>query len=431
MRAVLGFTLLAALVIAGAWWVAGLPGTVSATVSGTTFQTSTPVALVLLAALFLILYFLVRLVAWLIALPRRTKRANRMRRRAKGDQAVTRALTALAASDGGAARREAERSRALLGDTPLTLLLTAQANRQAGRDADADAAFRTLANRKDGAFLGLRGLLRQAMAREDWTAANALAQRADAAYPNAAWLREERRHLALRTGQWRDALRLSGPDTRAAMAIAAADAEADPASALNLAKQAWTADPALPPAAVAYASRLRSAGQDRQAQDVLRKAWARQPHPDVAMAYLAPIKDKLQRYKAAGALAKANPSHPDSHLLQATMALEAELTGEARRHLEAARGAGLNQRRVWLLMADIAELDNRPDEAQEALRRAATSDPDPVWRCGHCGTVHKAWMPVCDACDTAGQVAWVAPERSAEQRMLARPTAPAIEGIPT
>ncbi len=431
MRTVLGLTLLAAAVIAGAWWVAGLPGTVSATIAGTTFQTTSPVALVLLAALFLILYAAVRLLAGLFTLPRRAKRANRSRRRAKGDQAVTRALTALAASDSGAARREAERCRSLLGDTPLTLLLTAQANKQAGRDTEADAVFRLLADRSDAAFLGLRGLLRQAMTRQDWTAAAELAQRADAAYPGAAWLKEERRHLALRTGQWRDALRLSGPDTRAAMAVAAADAEADPSDALRLAKEAWTADPSLPPAAVAYATRLRASGQDRKAQDVLRKSWKHQPHPDMAAAFLAPIKDKLTRYKAAQALAKANPDHPDSHLLQATMALEAGLAGEARRHAEAARSAGLKQRRLWMLVAEIAELDGRSDEAQEALRQAATADPDPVWRCGHCGTVHKRWVPVCDACGTAGKVAWVLPEPTAQpvRRLPQTAPVPAIEGI--
>ena len=40
MRAVLLFTLAAALCIAGAWWVAGLPGTVFATISGTTIETT-------------------------------------------------------------------------------------------------------------------------------------------------------------------------------------------------------------------------------------------------------------------------------------------------------------------------------------------------------------------------------------------------------
>lgn len=430
MRSVLGFIILAALAIAGAWYIAALPGTFRADISGTTLQTSTPVALVLLTALFLGLYALIRLLAFLFRAPRLAARANRMRRRRKGDVAVTRALTALAANDPASARSEAQRCRNLLGDTPLTLLLAAQADRQAGRDGNADSAFRLLADRSDSAFLGLRGLLRQAMAREDWPAAAALAQRAETAYPGAAWLRDERRQLALRTSDWKDALRLAGPDTRSAMAVAASEAEPVPETALRLAKEAWTTDPSLPPAAVAYARRLREDGRDKQAQDVLRKSWVRMPHPDVAMAYLHPIKDKLQRYKATATLAKGNPEHGDSHLLQATMALEAGLTGEARRHAEAARAAGLDQRRLWTLMADMAELDNNPDQMQESIRRLTLAGPDPVWRCGHCGTVHGAWIPVCDACGTPAKVAWVVPDRMQPTRMLPRPApVPAIEGV--
>jgi HemY protein len=418
MRTVLGLTVLAAALIALAWWIAGLPGMVSATISGTTFEMSSPVALVLLTALFLVIYFVIRLLAWLIRLPRRG-RVRRVRRdRMRGERAVTRALVALAASDAGAARREAERSRWFLGDTPLTLLLTAQADRQAGREDDAAIVFRQLAGRKDSAFLGLRGLLRQATAREDWAGAAELAQQAEAVRPGAQWLKEERKVLALRTGRWADALRLSGSDNRAALAVAAAGSESNPSAALRLAKQAWTADPTLAPAAVAYAHRLRMAGKDSAANNVLRQAWAKQPHPDIAAEYMADLSDKVQRLQAAEGLAQQNASHPESHLLLAQAALDAGLLKEARRHIEAARASGLNQRRVWVLMADIADQQGRGSDAQDALRHVATADPDPFWRCGACSTAHAEWKPVCDACNTPGQIAWVQPEQGVVVRQV-------------
>ena len=99
MRAVLGLTVLAAAAIALAWWVAGLPGTVSATIGDTTLSTSSPVALVLLALLFLLLYFAVRALAALTRVPRAARRSRMRRNRVRGNQAVTRALVALAASD--------------------------------------------------------------------------------------------------------------------------------------------------------------------------------------------------------------------------------------------------------------------------------------------------------------------------------------------
>jgi HemY protein len=418
MRIVLGLTVLAAAAIALAWWVAGLPGTVSATIGDTTLSTSSPVALVLLALLFLVIYFVVRALAALVRLPRAARRSKQRRNRVRGNNAVTRALVALAASDPDAAQREAGRSRRLLGDTPLTLLLTAQADRQAGREDAAANTFRQLAGRKDAAFLGLRGLMRQATAREDWAAADELARQAEAVRPGARWLQEERRVLALRTGNWADALRLSGPNLRAPLAVAAASAEQDPAAALRYAKQAWTANPSLAPAAIAYASRLRAAGKDSKANDVLRRSWATQPHPDVAMEYMADLVDKQDRLKAANGLAQQNASHPESYLLQARAALDAGMTKKALRHIQTVRDAGLNQRRVWVLLADIADQEGHASEAQDALRHVATADPDPFWRCAACGTAHGRWQPVCDACNTPGEIAWVHPSQGAVVRQV-------------
>ena len=72
MRAAIGFVLLAVLAVAGAWWLAGLPGSFTATISGTTLTTSTPVALLLLGVLFILIYAVLRL----LAAPRRCCRAT-------------------------------------------------------------------------------------------------------------------------------------------------------------------------------------------------------------------------------------------------------------------------------------------------------------------------------------------------------------------
>ncbi len=437
MLRVIGFTIVAGLCIWFAWWVAGLPGVVSANIAGTTIETSSPVALTLLGLLFLAIYIVIRLLAGVWRAPRVMRQRRRERNRSRGDVAVSRALVALAASDGGAARREAERSRKLLGDTPLTLLLAANAGRQAGREDEATEAFKLLAKRSDGKLLGLRGLLRQAVARQDWAEATRLAQQAEAAHPGAAWLTEERRQLALQTGQYREALRLMGPASRrntadpgarAALGVAAAEEETDPNAALRQAKQAFEADPSLAPAAVAYAKRLREGGRERSALDVLRRAWSMQPQPDVADTFLAPFSDAPSRYKAASGLASANPGHPDSALLLARTALDAGLVADARRHAETARKAGLNDRRLWLLMADLAEHDGGGEASQEALRHIPTASPGPSWRCLQCGTLHGDWHPVCDACKTPGKIRWRTAE-AVTQPAPRRMVTPAIEGL--
>lgn len=419
MRAVLSFLVVAAAVIAFFWWLLGLPGTIGGHIGDTTIDMPTYVALMALGVLFLLLYAGARLLAMLAGLPRRTSRMQALRNRRRGETALTRTLLALAGGDGEAALREAERSRALLGDTPQTLLLAAYAGRQAGQEEEATAAFRTLAAREDAGFLGLRGLLQQAVARGDWDEADRLARQAEAANPGGTWLQAERKQLAIRNGAWRNVLELAGPDDpKAAFGTAAALAETDTSEGRRLAKKAWAADEGFTPAALAYAGRLRDAGKENRAQDVLRTAWSRAPHPDLAEAMLATAPDDLTRTRRAEALAASMPTHVESQLLLTRVALSVNLPGEAQRHADEALAAGVNQRRLWLLFADIAGRNGDGAAQADALRRAAAADPDPAWRCGACGATHQAWAPRCDECGTPGLLNWgVAPSR-ARSRML-------------
>ncbi len=412
MRRVIGFILGCAVIVAIAWWIAGLTGRVEATIAGYTIQTTTPVATIGLVVLVGVIYAVLRLIAFLLFLPRRIGRWRARQRREAGDVAVSRTLVALASGDRGEARREARRARRLLGDTPQTLLLAAESGRLAGSESEANELYRAMAARPDAAFLGLRGLFRQAMERQDWAEAAAIANRAEEVRPGAAWLREERTLLAARTGNWSQALLLAAPGAPVvAYATAAAEAETDPDEALRLARRASKEDPGFAPAALAYAVRLRAAGKETRAQEVLRRAWVASPQPALAAMALGRVDDRLSRVKEAGRFVADNSGHPESHFLLARLCLEAGLTGEARRHAEAAREAGLTQRRLWLLLADLEAEERGDTEAgraaqHDALRRAAAAEPDPVWRCDACGTAHLRWAASCPACHAPGQIRW-------------------------
>ena len=406
MRRILSSLLASAVAVSAAWLIAELPGHVTAAWGDTTVEAGTPIVLVLLLLLFVVGYATLRILAALLHLPWLTGRWQADRRRRAGDVAVTHTLVALAAGDHGAARREAHRTRKLLGDTPQTLLLAAEAGRLADRDDETEAAYRALANRPDGALLGYRGLFRLAVAREDWKEAAALAGQAEQTHPGANWFRPERSRLAIRGGNWAAALALAAPGaTRAALGAAAAMAETDPGQAAKLAKQAWKDDPALAPAVVEYAAILRTTGKERRAQAILRHAWTVAPHPDLATCALQVVTAPLDRARAAQRLASANPEHPESRLLLARTALEAGLTGEARHQAEAAQQTGFNQRRLWLLLAEIDEAEH--GDGRVALRRAADAQPDPVWRCQACHAEHAAWRGACRECATVGGLRWV------------------------
>jgi HemY protein len=418
MLKVIAFILAGCVIVAAAWFLAGVPGHVVASIGAITIETTAPIAILALVALVVAIHFLLRILRGVLSLPAAGSLWRGRHRRALGERAVTRVLVALAAGEQGAARKEARRARDLLGDSPQTLLLVAEAGRLSGREDEAEDAFRALTKQKDAKFLGLRGLLRQAVDRRDWPEAMAIAKQAEAAHPGTVWLRQQRAELALQTENWAEALELVGPDPRRpTYYVAAADAEPDPARALSFAKQAFRQDPTFPPAVLAYASRLRATGYEKRAQSCIAEAWKRAPHPDLAAFALALEPDKLARAQAAKRLVANNPTHPESRLLLAVVALEAGLTGEARHQIEIAEREGMRQRRLCLLLAEIEEQERGDTEVgrlaqRDALRRAAAAEQDPHWQCTSCHTNHAAWQPKCDSCGSIGSVQWLTGARN-------------------
>lgn len=417
MRYALLYLTLLVLGVGGVLGMASLGGTVEIRVGEVEVVAPFAVALLALALLFLALHLLIVGYGALRRWPARIRARRDARKRLEGEAAVTRALVALAAGTPELARLEVRRARERLGDTPQTLVLTAEAERLAGREEAASEAFHALASREDAKFLGLRGLLRQAIQREDWATAQRLAREAEAAQPGAAWLRRERETLALRTRDWREALALAAPGaSQAPLALAAAMQEPDDRKATDLERTAFQSDKGFAPAALAYAQRLKAIASPRRGREVLTEAWKAKPHPDLAVAYLDGETEPLARAKAAEKLVQGNPKHPESHLLVGRLAAEAGLTGRARQELEALVASGAADRRAYLALSDLEEAeggDTPETRAAQArwLRLAATAAPEPRWRCSSCATEHPGWHAVCPSCGSVGTIAWTSPQQ--------------------
>jgi HemY protein len=417
VAAALSLLLVLALAVAAAWQLRQMGGSVEVSVGEIFVALDLPAFLVALALLFALLHAALSGLRALAGWPGRRRARIEAARRAEGDAAVTRALVALAAGTVATARAEVKRARARLGDTPHLLLLAAEAERLAGREDRAAEAYAALAAREDARFLGLRGLLRHAIAREDWAEAQRLAREAEAAQPDAAWVREERQRIALRMRDWREALALAPPgNARAPLALAAALQAEDPEEAASLEKEAFAADPGFTPGALAHAARLAASGQGRRAKAVLEQAWAANPHPDLAEAYLKDEGDLLARARAAEQLVHRNPTHPESRLLLARTWTAASLTGRARAELAALLGSGQADRRAYQAMIELELLEQGEGPAGRAaeakwLRAAAMAPPPPGWRCTECGAETERWLPDCPSCGAVGRIAWTAAAR--------------------
>src|SRR5690606_2418682 len=143
----------------------------------------------------------------LVTAPRRITHARASTRRRQGYRALTQGMVAVAAGDAAEARRQQRRAEALLDEPPLTLLLAAQAAQLEGDENAARRYFEEMLKRPDTAFLGVRGLLMQAMRTGDTTAALRWAAQAHAERPNAGWATKALLDLQLQAGTWEAAER--------------------------------------------------------------------------------------------------------------------------------------------------------------------------------------------------------------------------------
>lgn len=450
MRRTLFFLLKLAVLVAAAVWLAEWPGEVSVEWFGYRIDTSVGIliaAALLLAAVVAILWQLWR---FLTRSPRQIARARHEARRRKGYKALTQGMAAVAAGDVDEARRQTGRAAVLLNEPPLTLLLAAQTAQLSGDELAARKYFTAMLQRPETSFLGLRGLLTQALKAGDRRAALDYAGRAHRERPNAAWATTTLLELQLKEGDWngaeatiKEALKQKSvtPEharrTRAVIlaerarlgvaAMAAADGGGS-IETLNAAREAAKLAPELVPARAMSALLLGRGGNEKGAAKLIEQGWPTAPHPMLAAAYAAlrPNEEPVARARRFEKLAAFNPEHRESRLAVAEAALAAGLWGEARGQLarvaESERAAP--SARLCRMMARLEE-GERGDAAAawRWLMQASEASGDPAWTCEQCGTPAAEWQARCGRCGSFDSLAWRAAPRPATLTLAAMPEA--------
>jgi HemY protein len=438
MRA-FGFLLVLAALTWGAVQLADNPGQVAIIWQGYRINFSVGVLLLLVAAIAVLWATLSRLWRWLRSGPGRFMENRASRRREQGYRLLTQGLVAAAAGDAKAAHQIGAQAGRLV-QTPLNLLLLAQAAQLNGDEAAARRYFEAMLEHSETEFLGLRGLIVQATKTGDWETARAHARRAYGLRPETEWLSSVLFDLEARAGDWRAAQKTleaavraklvdphDAPRRRAVVLAERARAAQNSEDALIFAREAHKLDPGLVAATALAAGLLAAQGKARAATKMVEAGWTCGPHPDLARAYtaIAPDEPALERTRRFERLHALNPDHPESRIALAEAALEAELWGEARRHLEAAATERPTQR-VYRLLAALEErqgadsLDDKGDLDdggtminEEAMRqwllRAASAAPAAAWLCSKCGAASDQWRARCAGCGAFDSLDWKLP----------------------
>ena len=423
-----------ALGVAAAIWLANRPGEVTIEWLGWRLENA-PVGILLLAVFVLmaVAAVLYRIWRFIYKSPTAVSRRLHENKRRRGYKALSQGMVAVAAGDAGEAAHFARRADGLLSDPPLTLLLSAQAAQLNGDEKAAKRYFETMLEDPDTRFLGLRGLVMQAIKEGDDMAALEHLRKARSLRPKTPWVQTTLFELAERTGDYGEAERAlkaaqkvgalpapEGKDRRASLLLAQALATAEEGgldAALKKAREARRLRRGWLPAALVLARLAGDAGREREATKVIEQAWAETPHPDLAALYreIRPQAGPLEQVKRLGKLTAVNASHAESRLALAEAALEAELWGNARRHLEslmesAASAGGDPGRRACRLMARLEEAEHGNGEAARRwLERSLSAAAEPGWVCTACGARHADWSAHCGACETFDTLDWRRP----------------------
>ena len=358
-----------------------------------------------------------------------TRYFNRNREK-RGFDALAEGMVALASGEGKAALAQVSKAEKLLGRPELTNLVNAQAAEMTGDTKKALKYYKSLLKNDRTRFVGVRGLMKQKLAEGDTATAMKLAEKAFALRP----AHEDTQNLLFEmqsdAGDWsgaRDTLVTKvqkgalpkdvGRRREALLALADAkdkldadDIEAGRIAALNANKLA----PTLIPAAVLAAEMQILSGHKSTAAKILKKAWAGNPHPELAAAFATIEEDETptQRLKRFLALTKVNSDNPETRLLKAELALADDDFPASRRALGDLYETDPTARSLSI-MAAIHRGEGAGDEVVRGwLNKALVASRGPQWICSSCNNIHDVWAPKCDNCKTFDSMDWKSPPAS-------------------
>ena len=346
----------------------------------------------------------------------------------KGFEALSEGLMAIASGEGRVAMAKAAKAERHLRRPELTNLIAAQAAEVSGDTRKAEEVYKRLLGDDRTRFVGVRGLMKQRLADGDTDTALRLAERAFALKPAHVETGDILLRLQAEDEDWAGARKTLAQKNRQGVLPRDVHRRRDAVLALSEARdvfrhgstiearetaiEANRLSPDLIPAAIMAAQSYITDGKRNYAERVLKKAWAAQPHPDIAATFATAVSDedpsaRLKRFKA---LIKLTPDHPEARMLEAELHI-------ANRDFQAARvslrdlAEAEPTARVLTIMAAIERGEGGTDDVVRAwLAQAVTANRGPQWVCENCQKVHSNWAAVCDNCESFDTIGWAVPK---------------------
>lgn len=410
-------------------WLRDSTGGISVDLNGRAYGPFAPLEFVgLVLALGVLIWLLIKAFSFAVALVRflsgdetaLSRYWSRSRER-RGFDALSEGLISMAEGDGGKALTRARKAERLLSRPGLTRLVMAQAAEASGDTDLARTYYKQLASEPDTAFVGTKGLLAEALHKNETDRALKLAQHAYALKPKEGEVLTTLFGLQSQTENWasaRETLAASvsaktltkdvAARREAVLLLAEARESDDSAEVLSLTFAANKKSPGLVPAAADAANLHMQHDSARRARRTLKDAWRLNPHPDLAAAFakLEPEESATARRKRFKELLDVKPEHSETRLLAAELALaDSDFDGAAIALGDLAEASPST--RSLAIMAAIEKGKGADDAIVRGwLAKAVAAPRGSQWVCGNCGSVHADWGPTCANCAAFDTLDW-------------------------
>lgn len=436
----LWFIIKLSILIGVAVWVADHPGTFTVQWLDYTITAHIGAALVALLVVIMISSYAGRVFAYLKNLPDTIDRYRHIKGTKKALARLTKGYAELAAGDLSSADKSAGKADKMLPGSysrGLVWSLKAQIAKQTGDHHTRRQYLARLAEDKDTAVLGLRGILQDTLEHGDYNRAQEFIDTHMAAYSTRPWMMRFRYFLALQKDDWSGAqdllehraMRKAFSKDRIksdhiALLVHRADqdlANNIPHEAVAKLKKVLRLDKSFIPAATRLAAIYLDMGKKSAARAILKKAWVRRPHPDIVPLWSRVYdqrtrKNTKARIKHFQNLVQYNPNSAVGHRALASVALEEKDWATARSALEKA-GEIEQTSDLYYLWAEFEERVNGDRLAVETyLRKAATAKPDKRWICTKTGHVYGRWSAIAEPHGRFNTIRWRRPDDHDSQK---------------
>ena len=387
--------LLFAVAASFAWWTLSLPGAVTVPYGEQEISIQSGLAAFLMLLLGGVIAFAWWILSGLFILPGKIGKSRQVSRTRKANSALTEGLLAAEAGDANTALKLARKAGKHADDERLQLLLEARAAEANDDWAGAERAWGQLTRLPGGQLAGLRGSASAAAERGDQQTAESRAREALGIKSSADWPFNSLFDLQVARGEWTRALEtlsigekrglIKGDSLRRRRAVlhtarAAGLPHDRKLEAQKELAEAMRSAPAFSPAAWHGARQLMTDGKAKSAQGVLETGWKARPHPALAQLSRRLVPQDTPENVSARlkALINTNPTHRESRILEAELAMDsADWTGAIK-----ALALLVEENptaRLCLLMERALKGYGDTSEAERWGRMAVSASREPDW----------------------------------------------------